>query len=120
MTPLWRMFIALTFALLGMQGASACEHGPASAGVVSAHASPTAASRHGDEALRSMDMRGPISRCHRTHSPCCTTMCGAHCGALLPTTGSSVPAQPVRLQPSRSEPLRAGITRAPPVRPPIV
>lgn len=115
MTPLLRILIVLTLALLGMQGASACEHEHASTLHSHQHESMRVMTAPCDPAMLSRDAGAPCN----THSPCCTTMCGAHCSALLST--ASVPAhmssgeQPV----PHSDPARTGFTRAPPVRPPI-
>jgi hypothetical protein len=125
MTLLSRILIVLTLALLGMQGASACEHEHASPSpsprAMRMHESMRAVAMHCDA---SMDMRVAMhdagSTCSQAHSVCCMTMCGVHCSAML--SGASVPARmsSANVQPPRSDPARAGVTRAPPVRPPIV
>ncbi|SEJ27430.1 hypothetical protein [Paraburkholderia diazotrophica] len=119
MTLLSRILIVLTLALLGMQGASACEH---------EHASQPPRTMHSHESMRvvamhcdvSMDTRDAGSPCSHSHSLCCMTMCGVHCSAML--SGAGVPARmsSADVPVPRSDPACAGVTRAPPVRPPIV
>lgn len=118
MKSFWRILVALTFVLLGMQGASACEH-------------------HHDDAPRAVRVHQPVheyavhcatstntdnsnSSCHRTHSLCCMSACGAHCSALLSSIGVTARIASVDVPGVGSDPARAGVTRAPPVRPPIV
>ncbi|MEM5382197.1 hypothetical protein VSR68_01095 [Paraburkholderia phymatum] len=122
MTLLWRILIVLTLALLGMQGASACEHEHAATSP-----SPSTRAMHMDESMHavathcdaSMDTRDAGSPCRHAHSLCCMTMCGVHCSAM--SSGASVPARmsSADVPVPRSDPARAGVTRAPPVRPPI-
>ncbi|WP_109482471.1 hypothetical protein [Paraburkholderia sp. C35] len=118
MKSLWRILVVLTLVLLGMQGASACEH------------------HHGDAArtmrmqqvrqasvvhcATSMNMDDASSSCHRTHSLCCMSACGAHCSALLSAIGVTARVASSDVPATGSDPARTSVTRAPPVRPPIV
>lgn len=114
MKSLWRIFIVLTFALLGMQGASACEHHhDAALQAMSMHTNAV----HRDTSTNTSDSN---SSCHRTHSLCCMTACGAHCGALLSNVGVAARIASSDVPGADSDPARASVTRAPPVRPPIV
>ncbi|MBN3755409.1 hypothetical protein G3N95_20870 [Paraburkholderia sp. Tr-20389] len=118
MKSLWRILIVLTLALLGMQGASACEHRhDVSPRAMSMHASAPAPVVH---CVTSTDTSDPTAPCHRTHSLCCLTLCGAHCSALLSSMGMSARIASSDLPGIDSDPARASVTRAPPVRPPIV
>ncbi|MBN3765895.1 hypothetical protein [Burkholderia sp. Ac-20365] len=112
MKSLWRILVVLTFVLLGMQGASACEHHhDAASQAASVHQSMHAGAVHCDTSDPS---------CHRTHSLCCMTACGAHCSALLSGVGVALRIASSQLLDADSDPARASVTRAPPVRPPIV
>jgi hypothetical protein len=106
MKLLWRILIVLTFALLGMQSASACEHADA-----------PHALEHANAIHRMGDSQAP---CHHDHAFCCSTACGAHCCALLSGIGASPRVTSSDVPVTHSDPQCAGITRAPPVRPPIV
>ncbi|MEM5291170.1 hypothetical protein ACFQ3P_17510 [Paraburkholderia sabiae] len=112
MKLLWRIVIVLTFSLLGMQGAFACEHHhhDVSSGVVPVHAEAA-------HCLASTSDRD--SSCHRTHSLCCMSACGVHCGALLSSVSVSAHAAASEIHFADSDAMRASVTRAPPVRPPI-
>jgi hypothetical protein len=48
------------------------------------------------------------------------TACGAHCGALLSNIGVAARIASSDVPGADSDPARASVTRAPPVRPPIV
>src|SRR5690349_23551278 len=113
MKSLWRIFIVLTLALLGMQVASACEHHH--------DASPPVMNMHTNAAhcAMSTNPRDSDSSCHRSHSLCCMSACGVHCGALLSNVGMATRVASLDVPGAGSDPARAGVTRAPPVRPPI-
>ncbi|BCF87554.1 hypothetical protein [Paraburkholderia largidicola] len=114
MKSLWRILIVLALALLGMQGASACEHHrDASLQAMSVHTNAI----HRDTSTNTSDS---TSSCHRMHSLCCMTACGTHCGALLSNIGMAMRMASSDLPGADSDPARASVTRAPPVRPPIV
>ncbi|MPW16270.1 hypothetical protein GCT13_04830 [Paraburkholderia sp. CNPSo 3157] len=122
MTLLSRILIVLTLALLGMQGASACEHEHASPSprAMRMHESMRVVAMHCDASMDTLDTRDAGAPCRHAHSLCCMTMCGVHCSAML--SGAGVPARisSANVPVPRSDPARAGVTRAPPVRPPIV
>jgi hypothetical protein len=119
MKSLWRILIVLTFSLLGMQGASACgHHHEVGSRVMRVHVSSTHA--HAARCVASTSEGGQNASCHRTRSLCCTSACGVHCGALLSSGGVSVRVASSELPAADSDVMRASITRAPPVRPPIV
>jgi hypothetical protein len=118
MTSLWRILIALMLALPGMQGASACEHHrDASAHARTVHDSMQA---HASPCASSTNPNDSNSSCHRTHSLCCMSTCGIHCGALMSSAGMSPRVTTADRPKVGSDPARASFTRAPPVRPPIV
>jgi hypothetical protein len=48
------------------------------------------------------------------------TACGVHCGALLSNIGMAMRVASSDVPGADSDPARASVTRAPPVRPPIV
>jgi hypothetical protein len=118
MKLLWRIFIVLTLALLGTQGASACEHEHASTRTASMHEAMHASAVHLDPSTNLRDTGSPCG--DHTHWLCCMTMCGAHCSALLSTVGLAARVASSGMPGPHSDPARASITRAPPVRPPIV
>ncbi|MEM5435048.1 hypothetical protein [Paraburkholderia diazotrophica] len=121
MTLLSRILIVLTLALLRMQGASACEHEHASTSLspraMRMHEPMRVVAMHCDVSMHTTDA---VSPCRHAHSLCCTTMCGVHCGAMLSGAHVSVRMSSARVPVPRSDPARAGVTRAPPVPPPIV
>ncbi|WP_087733788.1 hypothetical protein [Paraburkholderia piptadeniae] len=118
MTLLSRILIVLTLALLGMQGASACEHEHVSTSTraMRSHESMRVVATHCDA---SMDTRDAGSPCRHAHSLCCMSMCGVHC-AMLSTAGVPARMSSADVPVPRSDPARTSVTRAPPVRPPIV
>jgi hypothetical protein len=118
MKLLWRIFIVLTLAWLGTQGASACEHEHASTRTASMREAMRASAVHCDSSTNMRDTGSPCG--DHTHSLCCMTMCGGHCSALLSTVGVTARAAASGMPSPHSDPARASITRAPPVRPPIV
>ena len=116
MKSLWRILVVLMLALPCMQGASACEHHhDAALRAVTVHESMPANVVHCDMSMPTRD-----SSCHRTHSLCCMTVCGAHCSALLSSVGAALRIASSQMLDADSDPARASVTRAPPVRPPIV
>ncbi|TXC87537.1 hypothetical protein FRZ40_08130 [Paraburkholderia azotifigens] len=119
MKSLWRIVIVLTFSLLGMQGASACEHHH---DVSSSAVHAQAFSMYADAAhcVASTTERDRNPSCQRTHSLCCMSACGVHCGALLSNAGGSARVASSRMPTADSDAMRASVTRAPPVRPPII
>ncbi|CAG9215209.1 conserved hypothetical protein [Paraburkholderia sabiae] len=113
MKLLWRIVIVLTFSLLDMQGAFACEHHhDVSSRVVPMHAETA-------HCLASTSAHDRDASCHGTHSLCCMSACGVHCGALLSSVSVSAHAVSSEIHFADSDAMRASITRAPPVRPPI-
>jgi len=118
MTLLSRILIVLTLALLGMQGASACEHEHASTSprAMRSHDAMRAVATHCDASTETRDAGSP---CHHAHSLCCMTTCGVHC-AMPSTAGVPARMPSADVPVPRSDPARTGVTRAPPVRPPIV
>src|SRR5258708_36346958 len=122
MTPLWRMVIVLSLALLTMRGASAHEHAQHSMSTAHAthmtavHADSRAASQI---PLHCSDTTATSAPCRHDHSICCTTACGVHCGALFIAFRFEPRASDSLLPRPFSEPRHDGVTHAPPLRPPI-
>ncbi|MGH8781396.1 hypothetical protein [Paraburkholderia sp.] len=103
---MWRILIVLSIALLFTQRVAAHEHD-----VQVVHRVATAEHVQG--------VHCDALHCEHSHASCCTTMCGAHCGALFvayrfePWTPDA--SQPPLAAGSR----RASISYAPLLRPPI-
>jgi hypothetical protein len=124
MASLWRAFVVLLFALLSMQGAQAHvdRHDHARFADVPSHAGLVALAGCADASADANPERKPSSSsgCHHGHCACCMMGCGVHCGALPVAVSLAAPV--TEDSPPRTHPVTRydGITRAPPVRPPIV
>jgi len=136
MASLWRVVIVLSFALLSMQGAQAHALQQSQFG----DATPHRALRHSGHAMQAEHTDAlAFSRCadefadanpgghapapfnhHHGHCPCCVAGCGVHCGAMLAAFGFAGQAPDDSLPRTHPVSRYDGITRAPPVRPPIV
>jgi hypothetical protein len=121
-----RLFIVLSFAMMAIQGARAHAR---DADPTRPAVAACAHMRVSDEAWRTRTAAsGPVhvaANDDRQHAPhhrclCCTTDCGAHCTALIDHLRFCAHAGADGLAQLRAVPPYSGITRAPPVRPPIV
>ena len=126
MTCLGRFLIVLALALLSMQGAFAHEHVtpmPDGAGAmmvgVAADADPGASDVVSSMPSHYAGMAPSGTPVGHDHCACCTTFCGVYCGVLFaafhfePRKPGATPTRPLL------EARRDGVTRAPPVPPPI-
>ena len=122
MNSLWRILLVLALACFCVQGVFAHEHAAhaTNTSIVTdtAHAQPhsSTASR---AAAHCLDKAGTGSPCSRDDSICCMTACGVHCAALFMTFRFEPAVAPGRISRPLSEASHEGITRAPPLRPPI-
>ncbi|MFC0575204.1 hypothetical protein [Paraburkholderia solisilvae] len=127
MTSFLRFLIVLSLAMLTTQGARAHarDDDPLRLVVICAHeqvlgrseeAARVETAASGPAHLVSVDDR---QRASHHCCLCCMTDCGAHCAALMGNSRFSTHASTKGLAHSRTAPRYAGITRAPPVRPPI-
>jgi hypothetical protein len=127
MTSFLRILIVLSIAWFAM--GSACAHGHlyVSAQSANAHAqmqrdgasqTPYAAS---SMRPRCVEPAGQTASCCHEHCPCCVMACGANAGALIAMLHLFEPHAPgaASLEPQPESP-HEGVSRAPPVRPPIV
>jgi len=143
MGSLWRVVILLSFAWLSMQGVQAHAYAQTDDAVAHgsvvrphaadaqrvAHVAQLAAASCADESAEAGTEGRPASpqsghhehHHQHGHCVCCMTACGVHCGALLAATFSFSAQAPDHSLP-RTHPVTRydGVTRAPPVRPPIV
>ncbi|WP_460901365.1 hypothetical protein [Paraburkholderia jirisanensis] len=140
MGSLWRVVILLSFTWLSMQGVqahaypqvddAASSHGStirphAHDAQRVAHDAQLAAVSCADESADAATSGQPTSKSgHRHqqhgHCACCVTGCGVHCGALLAAFSFSAQAPDHGLPRTHPVTRYDGVTRAPPVRPPIV
>jgi len=139
MGSLWRVVILLSFAWLSMQGVQA--HAYAQAGDTAAHGSAVRPRAHearrmapaaqlasascADESSDAATSGQPTSKSGHQHQQhghcaCCMTGCGVHCGALLAAFRFSAQTPDHSLPRTHPVTRYDGVTRAPPVRPPIV
>jgi hypothetical protein len=129
MKTLLSIVIVLSLALFVTQRASA--HGYGDSVGVARMADAAAPSRAVDAARGDMPGEAaclpgrdaPVPGPHRSQHrcACCMTGCGAHCGMLgVALRFVAPPVDEDALRPSHPEALYDGVTRAPPVRPPIV
>lgn len=122
MSSVWRILVVLSLALFATQGAFAHEH--ATAPMKGARAMQTAqtvddVSTSAAETAHCAEMAASGMACPHDHSFCCSTSCGAHCGALLFVFAFEPRASGASLPQPLAEPQRTGVIHAPLLRPPI-
>ncbi|RDK04474.1 hypothetical protein DLM46_00945 [Paraburkholderia lacunae] len=119
---MWRILIVLSLALFATQGAFAHEDATAPTKSVRAMQivhSVDDASTAVSETAHCAGMAASGASCRHDHSPCCSTSCGAHCGALFAAFAYEPRAFRAALPQSLAQPQRTGVVHAPLLRPPI-
>lgn len=124
MTFVWRILVVMFLALCATQGAFAHEHATtpmeSAAAMQLAPAGGDTTASTAIETAHCADMAAARLPCHHDHSFCCSTSCGAHCGALFVVFRFEPRVAETSVPPPLSEPQRAGVTLEPLLRPPII